>query len=139
MLFDFFLFFVFLFLFSMFFIVSWYIKQFLGGLHLFWEDFVSFQGEPEAALPHWKATLLNHTSTWVFSCKFAAYFQNIFSEEHIWRASSGEQSAIIEKNQVQVIPFNKKAVMKMSRISNSNFVGSFSRIVCWIFLVFKVN
>ena len=23
--------------------------------------------------------LLNHTSTWVFSCKFAAYFQNTFS------------------------------------------------------------
>ena len=24
----------------------------------------------------------NHTSTWLFSCKFPAYFQNIFSYEH---------------------------------------------------------
>ena len=26
----------------------------------------------------------NHTSAWVFSCKFAAYFQNTFSWEHLW-------------------------------------------------------
>ena len=26
----------------------------------------------------------NHTSAWVFSCKFAAYFQNTFSQEHLW-------------------------------------------------------
>ena len=25
------------------------------------------------------ATLMKYTSAWVFSCKFAAYFQNIFS------------------------------------------------------------
>ena len=30
----------------------------------------------------------NHTSTWVFSCKFATYFQNTFSQEHLWRAAS---------------------------------------------------
>ena len=30
-----------------------------------------------------------HTLAWVFSCKFAAYFQNIFSWEHLWRAASG--------------------------------------------------
>ena len=30
----------------------------------------------------------NHTSTWVFSCKFATYFQNTFSQEHRWRAAS---------------------------------------------------
>ena len=29
----------------------------------------------------------NHTSAWVFSCKFAAHFQNTFSEEHLWRAA----------------------------------------------------
>ena len=28
----------------------------------------------------------NHTLTWVFSCKFAAYFQNIFFWEHLLRA-----------------------------------------------------
>ena len=31
---------------------------------------------------------LNHTSASVFSCKFAAYFQNTFSLEHSWRAAS---------------------------------------------------
>ena len=25
---------------------------------------------------------------WVFSCKFASYFQNIFSQEHLWVAPS---------------------------------------------------
>ena len=30
----------------------------------------------------------NHTSAWVLSCRFAAYFQNNFSEEHLWRAAS---------------------------------------------------
>ena len=26
----------------------------------------------------------NHTSAWVFSCKFAAFFQNTFSWKHLW-------------------------------------------------------
>ena len=30
----------------------------------------------------------NHTSAWVFSRKFAAYFQNNFSLEHLWRDAS---------------------------------------------------
>ena len=29
----------------------------------------------------------NCTSAWVFSCKFAAYFQNNFSQEHLWMAA----------------------------------------------------
>ena len=32
--------------------------------------------------------LLCNTSVWVFSCKFAAYFQNTFSREHLWVVSS---------------------------------------------------
>ena len=32
----------------------------------------------------------NHTSPWVLSCKFAAYFQNTFSNEHLWVAASGK-------------------------------------------------
>ena len=31
--------------------------------------------------------LANRTSAWVF-CKFAAYIQNIFSQEHLWMAAS---------------------------------------------------
>ena len=30
----------------------------------------------------------NLTSVWVFSCKFAAYFQKTFSKEHLWMAAS---------------------------------------------------
>ena len=29
-----------------------------------------------------------HTSAWVFSCKFAGYFQNTFYEEHLLTAAS---------------------------------------------------
>ena len=29
----------------------------------------------------------NRTSAWVFSCKFAAYFQNTFSKEQVWTAA----------------------------------------------------
>ena len=32
----------------------------------------------------------NHTSAWVISCKFAAFLQINFTEEHQWRASSGD-------------------------------------------------
>ena len=37
----------------------------------------------------------NHTSAWVFSCKFAAYLQNIFSEEHLWTPASDRLSLTI--------------------------------------------
>ena len=30
----------------------------------------------------------NRISAWVFSCKFAAYFQNTFFQEHLWVAAS---------------------------------------------------
>ena len=32
----------------------------------------------------------NHTSARVFSCKFAAYFQNTFFKEHLWMAASDD-------------------------------------------------
>ena len=30
----------------------------------------------------------NHTLAWVFSSKFAAYFQNTFSQKHLWVTAS---------------------------------------------------
>ena len=30
----------------------------------------------------------NHTSAWMISCEFAAYFQYTFSQEHLWTAAS---------------------------------------------------
>ena len=35
-----------------------------------------------------KQVYWNHISAWVFSCKFAAYFQNTFSLEQLWRTAS---------------------------------------------------
>ena len=35
-----------------------------------------------------KQVYWNDTSAWVFCCKFAAYFQNTFSWEHLWSVAS---------------------------------------------------
>ena len=39
-------------------------------------------------MPKCEATLLKSHFGMVFSCKFAAYFQNIFSQEHLYVAAS---------------------------------------------------
>ena len=44
----------------------------------------------------------NHISAWVFSCQFAAYFQNKFSKEHLWRAASGN-ALVLEETVVGVL------------------------------------
>ena len=36
----------------------------------------------------------NCISTWVFSCKFAAYFQYNFSKEQLWRTSSSSKPSL---------------------------------------------
>ena len=36
-----------------------------------------------------KCSFNNHSSAWVFFCKFAAYFQNTFSYGHLRKAASG--------------------------------------------------
>ena len=41
-----------------------------------------------------KALYWNDTSAWVFCCKLAAYFQNIFSQEHLWTADPTNFSKI---------------------------------------------
>ena len=38
------------------------------------------------------------TLVWVFSCKSAAYFQNIYSEEHLWMAASVNPSLVSVRN-----------------------------------------
>ena len=42
----------------------------------------------------------NRTSTWVFFCKFAAYFQNTFSYEHLWTAASEGYSEPCQKSNI---------------------------------------
>ena len=36
-----------------------------------------------------KQLFWNHTSAWMFSCKFAAYFWNTLSLEYLWTADYG--------------------------------------------------
>ena len=48
----------------------------------------------------------NHTSAWVFSCNFAAYFQNTFSQEHHWVTASEhfDQSLHIRNSKPNIFP-----------------------------------
>ena len=50
----------------------------------------------------------NHTSTWVFSCKFAAYFQNKFSYEHLLVSVSEHLNVYC----LQLLQFNIKFFYK---------------------------
>ena len=50
---------------------------------------------------------LNHTSTWLFSCKFAAYFQNTFSLDLNSRISSVSERGDFHKYQA-IDYFRKK-------------------------------
>ena len=54
---------------------------------------------------------LNRTSVWVFSYKFAAYFQNTFSYKYFWRVTSidltGQQSLLLSYTSL----YNQKLLM----------------------------
>ena len=49
----------------------------------------------------------NHTSAWVFSCKFATYFQNTFPYEHLWIATSDCWKDIAIWSDFVIVNFNK--------------------------------
>ena len=66
----------------------------------------------------------NLTSTWAFSCKYAAYFQNTFSSEHLWRAAS-----------VGMYQHNFPAItVSVTRCFNSNWISFQSFTLVRIFL-----
>ena len=55
-------------------------------------------------------------SAWVFSCKFAAYFQNTFSQEHLWVAAF---AVVINQIQFTIfIPTRTVTVIDYSDIIN---------------------
>ena len=62
----------------------------------------------------------NHNLAWVFSCKFAAYFQNTLSYEHVWVAAS------------DILIFNVPGTL--FRNIPRNFIGNFFRIV-WEYIM----
>ena len=58
---------------------------------VFWKYAANLQGTAHAEGRFNKVAkqlYWNHTLAWVFFCKFAAYFQDTFSEEHLWTAAS---------------------------------------------------
>ena len=57
----------------------------------------------------------NHTSAWVFSRKFAAYFQNNFSYEYLWAAASDYFNS--EMLNLQILQYFKKTKLDF-RFSN---------------------
>ena len=64
-----------------------------------------------AKQPYW-----NRTLAWVFSCKFAAYFQNTFSQEHLWVAAF---AVVINQIQFTIfIPTRTVTVIDYSDIIN---------------------
>ena len=71
----------------------------------------------------------NHTSSWVFSCKFAVYFQNTFHEEHLWMAASSFHNKC----------FHMWLPIKWYHISNFIFDKNFVIFFQWLDLWFSVN
>ena len=59
----------------------------------------------------------NRTTALVFSCKFAAYFQNNFSQKHLWRAVSSD---IVLKgiNPTQELEDSDKTILHIKTVSN---------------------
>ena len=57
-------------------------------------------------MPKW-----NRSSAWVFSCKFAACFQNNFSEEHLWMAASEINKR--QLHQIEIAAKNTKTVLQI--------------------------
>ena len=73
----------------------------------------------------------NHTSAWVFFCKFAAYFQNTFFYEDTWVAAS-ERYLCNEVRSLQLFPTiwklnkNKELTMSTQKITAWGPWGSFT-------------
>ena len=97
----------------------------------------------------------NHFSVWVFSCKFAAYFQNTFSYEHLWVAASEISiktgifyslnfccSGIIDlkkklgknKNKLRTIYPKNHEKFKNSK---PNFTGSYKKVYFSLYIHYK--
>ena len=66
----------------------------------------------------------NRTSAWVFSCKFAAYFQNTFSQEHLWRATSDCIQYLIWTAWVLINFYEQKQrLLVRSVMENASFIS----------------
>ena len=65
---------------------------------------------------------LNHTSAWIFSCRFAAYLQNIFFQEHIWVAASESFDYVDFNKTIQFSILYKTGATLLKRDSNTDIL-----------------
>ena len=68
----------------------------------------------------------NRTSVWVFSCKFAVYFQSTFSQEHPWVAASGfclfRQNSAIKRSMMNMWSTTKDRVKQQDLIRDIKYL-----------------
>ena len=73
----------------------------------------------------------NCTSAWVFSRKFAAYFQNTFSQEHLWIPASEEYTSqpyydplfhITNWRNIHLLPVKLPSILQMLQFKILNSV-----------------
>ena len=64
----------------------------------------------------------NHILAWVFSFKFAAYFQNTFSKEHLWWAASAYQT--LKGIQVSCVLYSYRFTVKKENCNKKNWKQS---------------
>ena len=73
-------------------------------------------------------------SAWVFSCKFAAYIQNTFSQQHFWTAASDRSSFIrVSRNVHELFMYTNQSVsseVHSGRCQTFKFVPSILKF--WI-------
>ena len=65
--------------------------------------------------------LWNCTSAWVFSCKFASYFQNTFSKEHLWVTASKYYCSLIVYRDIYYLLLDENKVLSTSCQSERTF------------------
>ena len=63
----------------------------------------------------------NLTSAWVFSCKFAAYFQNTFSQEHLWVVASVEYKPPMQ------LTFSNNIIVSSKEIFSKDFKNTIQK------------
>ena len=53
----------------------------------------------------------NYNSAWVLSCKFAIYFQDTFSKEHLWMAAPELRNNVACPRKSKRIPENSRKIL----------------------------
>ena len=61
---------------------------------VFWKYAANLQESAHAEVQFQEKWIAIRASAWVFSYKFVAYFQNTFSQEHLWMGASGYRNVL---------------------------------------------